>query len=735
MSVKPTHIGRRGSISIKLLSFYLPMIIIGLSVVFTFLEFRNYQTQMTSLRENMESFVSTQAKVLASPVWHLDTATLDILVKVMSLNQDVLKIQVLDLDGKVISETTLLADLSEHPDLYVERPLIFSSPAVTQKIGQLVIYYHTDRAWITLKQHLIVDMVVLVILCGLLILTTLIVTRKIISLPIDKLQNSIMRMKLDNIREPVEWSSKDEFGDFITVYNEMQAQQFITETRFRDFAESSSDWFWELDVYGRIIWESESADDKSGRLFAEIRGKTLPEISGDLLSDIQWRPYFLALKNHKKITDFVFSYVGHNGLIRYSEIDGKPLFDKDGVFMGYRGTASDVTERKNAEEILQLALSDAERANRAKSEFLASMSHELRTPMNAVLGFAQMLQLDPKSPLTVDQSDYVECILAGGHHLLELINEILDLAKVESDQLHLSVEDVDACAVVIDCLELTLSLGKMRNIKIIDQFSDGPSFLLRTDRLRFKQVLLNLLANAVKYNKDGGAIILDYHETDDGFLHISITDTGIGIPLGEYDNVFNMFHRLGVNPEVASEGTGIGLTVTKLLVERMAGRVGFQSEEGIGSTFWIELPLSTNLKALIWSDVLRVGIDAIDKDHQVIIRLLNKLTHRTVGQTDLSSVLLELIDYTEHHFRREEIIMKACDYPDLKDHISDHRKFIDNMNVLIEDWRMDSNQNTLHALRQFLRDWWIDHIVEVDVKIAEYTIGKELRIKDALAEI
>lgn len=234
----------------------------------------------------------------------------------------------------------------------------------------------------------------------------------------------------------------------------------------------------------------------------------------------------------------------------------------------------------------------AEAASRAKSEFLRSMSHELRTPLNAVLGFAQILRADPQNRLSPHQIEHIDHILGGGNHLLELVNQVLDLARIEADQLDLSLEDVNASEVVAECVAMAFPLGAPKGVQIIDEFTGGPSTHLRADKLRFKQVLINLLSNAVKYNRQGGTVTVEGRETGKGFLRLSVTDTGIGIAEKDHARVFRMFDRLGLASTLAHEGAGIGLTVTKFLVEHMAGRIGFVSEEGVGSTFWIELPLS-----------------------------------------------------------------------------------------------------------------------------------------------
>lgn len=381
------------------------------------------------------------------------------------------------------------------------------------------------------------------------------------------------------------------------------------------------------------------------------------------------------------------------------------------------------------------AMEKSRQASKAKSRFLASMSHELRTPMNAVLGFAQMLQFDPQTPLTLTQKKHVESIMEGGNHLLELINEILDLAKIEAGQLDLSLREVNANKCVAQSVALTIPLGEMRGITINDHFSDGPPALILTDLLRLKQVLYNLLSNAIKYNKDGGTVTISGRLTDDDFLRMSVTDTGMGIALEDYESVFEIFYSVGVSPMIAREGTGIGLTVTKLLVERMAGRIGFESEKGHGSTFWFELPLTSNKDVVIWTKNLKIGIDAIDSDHQVLVSLINRISRSTIENDDVDKVLNELVYYTQYHFWREEKAMEICEYPDLEKHRALHRELSEQVGELSNKWQVErSSENLLH-LQNFLRKWLINHILKVDTHIAQYTRGRGPEIQMALQRL
>ncbi len=253
------------------------------------------------------------------------------------------------------------------------------------------------------------------------------------------------------------------------------------------------------------------------------------------------------------------------------------------------GEMSQVFNRVEREQALRESIAETEKANRAKSEFLSSMSHELRTPLNAVLGFAQLLELNPKSPLTMGQKDSVAHIKTGGEHLLELVTQVLDLSKIESGNLVLANESVDLAGTIGDCLSITQRLAGPAGISFVDNIAGKSLPRIYTDPTRVKQVILNLLSNAVKYNRAGGAVTVDASEMPDAMIRISVKDTGPGIAAPAQDKVFEAFNRLG-REALDIEGTGIGLTISKQLVELMMGRIGFESEVGKGSTFWFDLP-------------------------------------------------------------------------------------------------------------------------------------------------
>ncbi|MYN00780.1 response regulator [Pseudoduganella sp. DS3] len=241
-------------------------------------------------------------------------------------------------------------------------------------------------------------------------------------------------------------------------------------------------------------------------------------------------------------------------------------------------------EQANSE--LALAMEEAKSANQAKSAFLSSMSHELRTPLNAILGFAQILTSE-KLPSTLAQKrEFASHILKSGRHLLTLINEILDLAKIESGAVALSLEPVALQEILQECEGMVAPLADQRGIRLL--FPDACTANVTADRTRLKQILLNLLSNAIKYNREAGSVVVDCSPGGPGLMRVSVQDTGMGLRPEQVKQLFQPFNRLG-QESGTEEGTGIGLVVTKRLVELMGGTIGVTSSQGAGSMFWIEL--------------------------------------------------------------------------------------------------------------------------------------------------
>lgn len=265
-----------------------------------------------------------------------------------------------------------------------------------------------------------------------------------------------------------------------------------------------------------------------------------------------------------------------------------PIKDGNGRLVGASSIARDVSARKQVEAERESARQEADRANRAKSEFLSRMSHELRTPMNAVLGFAQLLGMDPQTP---EQEEATKEILKAGTHLLELIDEVLDIARIEAGRLRLSLEPVDAVQVVEESISLLQPQARHEGVTLsmVERDPSDPPIHVVADRQRLKQVILNLVANGVKYNRQNGTVLVSIDGTaDGGRIKIDVTDTGRGIPAEKIDRLFAPFERLGAEG-TGIEGTGLGLALTRPLVEAMGGTIDVTSESGRGSTFSLDL--------------------------------------------------------------------------------------------------------------------------------------------------
>ncbi|MDZ4283564.1 MAG: ATP-binding protein [Hydrogenophaga sp.] len=299
----------------------------------------------------------------------------------------------------------------------------------------------------------------------------------------------------------------------------------------------------------------------------------------------------LAFKASRGIEDiYELTYIRKDGSRFPAIVSITALRDDHETLIGYLLIGTDNSARKLVEQQLNEAVAAAEKANLAKSDFLSSMSHELRTPLNAILGFAQLVESGTPAP-TPTQKRSVDQILKAGWYLLELINEILDLALIESGKLSLSVEPVSLTEVLTECRAMVESQAAQRGIGMAFPRMPAQGYV-NADRTRLKQVLINLLFNAIKYNQPNGRVSVECTEQTAGTLRISVRDTGAGLTPEQVSQLFQPFNRLG-QESGHEEGTGIGLVVTQRLVHLMGGEIGADSTQGVGSVFWVEMALAS----------------------------------------------------------------------------------------------------------------------------------------------
>ena len=350
------------------------------------------------------------------------------------------------------------------------------------------------------------------------------------------------------------------------------------------------------------------------------------------------------------------------------ESRGRALRDADGNATGAVIISRDVTESVEAAAALESAKEEAERANLAKSEFMSRMSHELRTPLNSVLGFAQILQMEMSS---AEELELIGHIVKSGGYLLELINEVLDISRVESGSIAVELEVVSSAELIRQCVEMVNPQALEFGVAIIDNY-DGD-YYVRADFQRLKQVVVNLLSNAIKYNFAGGTVTLDCGD-DEGRMHLSVTDTGPGVAPQLHDRLFAPFDRLDAESR-GIEGTGLGLALSKGLMEAIGGALGVESTPGTGSTFWLELPIASAVPSTPESDsneeqlASAVG-DAPSatllyiEDNIGNVRLIERLLSHRPNVRLLSSLQGSLgVELAQQH--RPDLILLDVHLPDL----------------------------------------------------------------------
>ncbi len=382
-----------------------------------------------------------------------------------------------------------------------------------------------------------------------------------------------------------------------TARKQVEAEQMKLDQRLRDqqfytrsLIESNIDALMTTDPAGIITDVNKQMEALTGCTRDELIGAPFKSYFTD---PARAEAGIKLVLSDKKVTDYELTACARDGKKTVVSYNATTFYDRDRTLQGVFGVARDVTERKRFEQALQetnvemeSAKSAAEKANLAKSDFLSGMSHELRSPLNAILGFAQLMDTATPPPSDV-QKESITQILQAGWHLLKLINEILDLSVVESGKVSLSLEPVVLSEVLSECQTMMEAQAQQRGILMTFPQFEQPSFVW-ADQTRLKQIVINLLSNAIKYNQSSGRVTVDYTVISSDRIRISFKDTGAGLSPEKMAQLFQPFNRLGQEAGSVA-GTGIGLVVTKQLVELMGGVLGVDSTVGEGSVFWVEL--------------------------------------------------------------------------------------------------------------------------------------------------
>jgi PAS domain S-box-containing protein len=360
------------------------------------------------------------------------------------------------------------------------------------------------------------------------------------------------------------------------------------QDRFEDLSKLVSDWIWETDEDLRLSFLSERVLEATGRHPRELIGRPL----GDLFLD--WDPAaFEAVEADARapFSDLPASLRHADGSERLFKVSGVPLLaPESGEFIGYHGTAKDITELSARESALLSSKEQAESANRAKSEFLAAVSHELRTPLNAIIGFSELIKNETFGPIGNDMyRDYIADIHGSAEHLLELINDILDVSKIEAGKLDLEEEEVDVIAVAGASARLIVERAEQNGLQLVNELPEELPTLL-ADARAIKQVLLNLLSNAVKFTPKGGRVTFGAEIDSNGDFLFRVRDTGIGMTEAEIEIALTPFGQVDSRLARNFEGTGLGLPLSKGMVELHGGQLEIESEPDKGTSITVRLP-------------------------------------------------------------------------------------------------------------------------------------------------
>lgn len=367
-----------------------------------------------------------------------------------------------------------------------------------------------------------------------------------------------------------------------------------SERRFVDFASVSSDWFWETDENLRFSYFSPTFEDVIGTPPENLLGRTREEIGAPGSSPEALRGLIDDMAARRPFRDFQHYRIKSSGEIVDVSISGRPAFDENGRFVGYRGSGQDISRQKSTERQLIESRDAAYRASRAKSEFLAKMSHEFRTPLNAILGMSEIIADSVFGPIGNDKYlEYADDIHRSGKHMLSLINDVLDIAAIEAGKRALEKRYLDVAELLSQALRDLEPTAAKAGIETEVTLQEDFPHLYADDRA-ITQIVLNLLSNAIKYTEPGGRVtVTATHGPED--IRIDVADTGIGIPAEALPHVMEPFSQAQADPHLQREGTGLGLSIVQALVKDHGGSVSIDSRVGEGTTVIVLLPLTPEL--------------------------------------------------------------------------------------------------------------------------------------------
>lgn len=588
--------------SIKSKLVWLTVLTSGLALVLAFSAIIYYESTVSRerLKRELTNLANITGQIIVTALEFDDAALAREILQTLDVDPYILEAAVYDQTGKLFVshqrkglEKSFLPSRPREDGVYIGnfnltlfKPVKFKN----KRIGTIFIRADLSELQDRIIQYALISGIVLLISFLLAFLLSQYL-QKMISGPVQKLQEAAAALGEGRIGYEIKIDSRDEIGALADSFNHM-SRNLKKTTVSRDYVDSII-----RNMRGAlIVLTPKSIIERVNRATLDLLGYEEEEIVGQPLATILESK---GSKDGELFMDIIKKGIIQNVENVFLTKDGRKipvlfsasvLMDEKKTIRGAVCVASDISERISAEEEIILAKEEAENANRAKSEFLARMSHELRTPLNAILGFSQLLAIAPNAQIAPEQKDHVNHILKAGEHLLELINEVLDLARIESGQIKQTIDLVDINSLTMELVALWKPMENKYKVKLDYKADETIGIHVLADKVRLNQALHNLISNAFKYNREHGTVSLSYEEIPGGLLRFNVTDTGLGIPLEKQELLYEPFNRLGAEYSDI-DGTGIGLTITRRLVELMNGNLGMESAVGKGSCFFIELPI------------------------------------------------------------------------------------------------------------------------------------------------
>jgi len=507
-----------------------------------------------------------------------------------------------------------------------------------------------------------------------------------------------------------------------------QKEQFT-----QNLLDRTTEGFWHTDNDGKTLDVNPAMCEILGRPREEIIGRSLLDFVDDENAEI----FSSELKKRKE--GFTGSYevalLRPDGTQAYCLNNATPIFDENDRLVGSVGLFTDITPIREITLKMERAKFDAELANKSKSQFLANMSHELRTPLNAIIGFTDAINHEIFGAIQPDNyKSYVRDINKAGYHLLHLVNDILDMSKIEAGKFIIHVENVALEVIAEEALTMVRGRAKENGIQIVTNLpNDLPQ--VAADQRATLQALLNLLTNAVKFTNSGGKIQIDA-EVEKPYVVFTVSDTGVGMNQTDIERALQPFVQIEREKGRGHEGTGLGLSLTTKLIELQGGEFTIKSAVGKGTTACFTLPISSRTvdqgssfakpeyaETQLWLDSMSVGVDAWDLDHQVLFHQIDELIaaiEEKRASQEIETIIKTLSSYCDLHLNSEENAMRQLNYPGLIEHKAKHDEFRAWFKSQLGNIIRSPSEWDARGIGEYLVNWWHNHILTVDMAYKEF---------------